>query len=266
MTDAADLLASYDAQLRGGNEVRSAVSSVRLGPLWIAVFGGDRGFITYRDLDGVRGAALDALVTEALALAAADPAVTTVEWKTRGHDAIDGLHEVLLANGFVPDEPESIMIGAAELLAQDLPLPAGVHLRSVTSDDDLRRASAAADRAFGDEPSEHRVADLIGRVARGAEVWIAEADGQIVSSGRLEPVPGTGFAGIWGGATTPEWRRRGVYRALTAERARSAVRRGVRFITSDSTEFSRPILERSGFTKVSTTTPYEWQRQDVTAG
>jgi hypothetical protein len=28
----------------------------------------------------------------------------------------------------------------------------------------------------------------------------------------------------------------------------------------DSTEFSRPILERSGLVKVSTTTPYNWQR------
>ena len=35
---------------------------------------------------------------------------------------------------------------------------------------------------------------------------------------------------------------------------------GKRYINSDSTEFSRPILERSGFVKVSTTTPYEWRR------
>jgi predicted GNAT family acetyltransferase len=73
-------------------------------------------------------------------------------------------------------------------------------------------------------------------------------------------VPGTRFAGIWGGSTRPEWRGRGIYRALTAERARSALRTGTRYINSDSTEFSRPILERSGFVKVSTTTPYVWRR------
>ena len=44
------------------------------------------------------------------------------------------------------------------------------------------------------------------------ELWVAEADGEIVSSGRLEPVPATEFAGIWGGATRPDWRRRGIYR------------------------------------------------------
>ena len=91
-------------------------------------------------------------------------------------------------------------------------------------------------------------------------MWIAEADGEIVCTGRLDPVEGTDFAGIWGGATRPGWRRRGIYRALTAARAKSRRPEGVRYISSDSTEYSRPILERSGFLKVSTTTPYEWHR------
>ncbi len=60
----------------------------------------------------------------------------------------------------------------------------------------------------------------------GMELWVAEAEGRIVSAGRLEPVAGTDFAGIWGGATRPEWRGRGIYRALTAARARSALRAG----------------------------------------
>src|SRR5262249_34480916 len=103
---------------------------------------------------------------------------------------------------------------------------------------------------------------LLGRLSRrdGLELWVAEAHGQIVSSGRLDPVDGTDFAGIWGGATLPEWRGRGIYRALTAARARAALRVGKRLINSYSTEHSRPILERSGLVKVSTTTPYDWRR------
>src|SRR5262249_33485517 len=93
----------------------------------------------------------------------------------------------------------------------------------------------------------------------GMELWVAEAGGEIVSAGRLDPVAGTEFAGIWGGATRPEWRRRGIYRALTAARARSAVRLAKRLIHSDSTEDSRPILERAGLGKVSTTTLYVWR-------
>jgi len=36
------------------------------------------------------------------------------------------------------------------------------------------------------------------------ELWVAEVAGEVVSAGRLEPVAGTDFAGIWGGATLEE--------------------------------------------------------------
>lgn len=82
----------------------------------------------------------------------------------------------------------------------------------------------------------------------------------IVSAGRLEPVSGTDFAGSWGGATRAEWRGRGIYRVLTAARARSALRMGKTLIHSDSTAYSRPVLQRSGLVRVSTTTSYHWRR------
>ena len=88
------------------------------------------------------------------------------------------------------------------------------------------------------------------------ECWIAEAGGEVVSAGMLRPVRGTRFAGIWGGGTHPSWRGRGIYRALTAHRARSALRGGWDLVHSDSTEDSRPILERSGLHRVTGTTPY----------
>ncbi len=36
---------------------------------------------------------------------------------------------------------------------------------------------------------------------------------------------------------------------------------GKTLIHSDSTEYSRPILERAGLVKASTTTPYVWRRE-----
>ncbi len=82
----------------------------------------------------------------------------------------------------------------------------------------------------------------------------------MVSGGRITPVPGTGFAGIWGGSTLPAYRGRGIYRALVAARARSALGRGIPLIHSDCTDMSSPILERSGLRAVTTTTPYVWTR------
>ncbi|MGC4747378.1 GNAT family N-acetyltransferase [Micromonospora sp. DT201] len=140
-------------------------------------------------------------------------------------------------------------------------------LRRVSEEADVRAMSAMQDEAFENPVSDDMANALLRRLARddGMELWVAEAGGRIVSAGRLEPVPGTDFAGIWGGATLAEWRGRGIYRALTAARARSALRMGKTLINSDSTEYSRPILERYGLIKVSTTTPYKttpynWQR------
>ena len=262
MADRAALLAAYDAQLRTDAETPSAVDVTRLGPLRLVTFAGGRGFVTYRDLGGADAAAVRGLVTDALAHYVADPGITRVEWKTRGHDSAPGLHEALLAHGFVADEPESVMVGEAARLAVDLPLPDGVTLRRVTSEADVRAMSAMADEGFGDPVSTERADAVLARLGRGdgMELWVAEAEGVVVSAGRLEPVAGSEFAGIWGGATLPRWRGRGIYRALTAARARSAVRLGKRWIHSDSTELSRPILERSGLLRVSTTTPYEWRR------
>lgn len=262
MDDPARLLAAYDDQLRADAETPSAVSVTRLGPLRLATFAGGRGFITYRDLGGADADAIRRLVPDALAHYEADPDIKQVEWKTRGHDHAPGLHDALLANAFVAGEPESIMIGEARALAVDVDLPEGVTIRRVTADPDVRAMCAMQAEVFGDSDGDDVAGDLLRRLARadGMELWVAEVDGRIVSAGRLEPVPDTDFAGIWGGATREEWRHRGIYRALTAARARSALAMGKTLINSDSTEFSRPILERSGLVKVSTTTPYTWRR------
>jgi hypothetical protein len=260
--DPARLLVAYDDQLRTDAETPSAVSVTRHGPLRLVTFAGGRGFITYRDLGGADAPTIQRFVQGALVHYRADPGITRVEWKTRGHDHAPGLHGALLAHGFVQGDPESIMIGATQALALDVPLPQGVALRRITAQDDVRAMSALQDEVFGDPVSKEMAEALLRRLSRddGMELWVAEVAGRMVSAGRLEPVPGTAFAGIWGGVTRTEWRGRGIYRALTAARAKSALRVGATLIHSDSTEYSRPILERSGLVAVSTTTPYFWRR------
>lgn len=272
-SDAAALLAAYDAQLRREAEVPSALSTRELGPLILATYAGRRGFITYRDLTQDDGSPATAdwvrhLVEQARAHYEADPGIDRVEWKTRRHDHAPGLEEALRDNGFVAEEPESVMVGEATMLAQDLPLPEGVTIHRAGHADEAARVERVAGEIFGDPPDrvEAMVDEVRARFERDPlfEVWFAEADGEIVTTGRLEPVEGTEFAGIWGGSTRPEHRGRGIYRALTAARARSAIGHGKRWINSDSTEFSRPILERSGLLRVTTTTPWEWNRASPT--
>ncbi len=262
-SDAETLLAAYDAQLRGEAEVSAAPRWDRSGPLWRAVYG-DRAQVSYEDLGGHD---LDELVAATVAFFAEQPEVVEGEWKTRGHDDLPRLHEVLVAAGFVAEEVETVMVGEASALALDpseVPLPRGVVVRRVDQAPDratlLPAVSALQAEVFGRGSGSE---SLLGRVERSGgltEVWVAESEDGFVSAGRLEVVAGTDFAGLWGGATLPQWRGRGIYRALTAARARSALERGVRWIQSDCTEMSRPILERSGLVAVTTTTPYVWTR------
>ena len=255
MSEGAALLSAYDQQLRTEAETPGALHITRLGPLWVAAYPGGRGFVTYRSLEG---ADVRDLVGRAVEHCRADPAITSIEWKTRGHDRAPGLFEALAAYGFSPGEPEAIMIGQARSLVVDVDLPPGVTLGRVHEHAETVAMSAMLDEVFGDTTAMDSVAVIQRRVDNrdGIELWVAQSNRQVIGAGRLEPVRGTPFAGIWGGATRREWRGRGIYRALTAARARFALRMGKSLIYSDSTESSRPILERAGLIKVSTTTPY----------
>ena len=256
------LLDAYDRQLRTDSESAHALDTVVHGPLRLSLFPGGRGFISYADLGGADAQRIGELVDVAVEHFRALPETTSVEWKTRGHDHAPGLHEALISRGFIAQDPESIMIGEAALLAQDVPLPERVEIRRARTEDDVWAMEEMQGTVFEDPEWRSRAETTLRRIREDdtVELWIAVDDGQVVSAGRLEPVAGTDFAGLWGGATLPQWRGRGIYRALTAQRARSALAMGKRFLQSDSAEFSRPILERSGLVKVSTTTPYVWTR------
>ncbi len=255
MTTAAHLLALYDDQLRGAAEADDGTE--RDGPIYRRHYA-FRGFVSYRNLDGYRGDALDELISRQVAHFAArgEP----FEWKTRGHDEPADLTDRLLRQGFVPQERETVVVGDAEAMATEPVLPAGVSLRMVTAEPDLRLIAELESVVWREDWS-WLATDLIERVSESPddiEIFVAEAGDEVVSAAWLVAKPGTDFAGLWGGSTLAAWRGRGIYRALVARRAQSAVRRGVRYLQVDASDDSRPILERLGFVAVTTTTPYIW--------
>lgn len=258
-----ELLRAYDDQLRAEGELTGATDVERHGPLLWGQFPG-RGFVTYRDLGGVAGEDLDRLIADTVAHYRDDTSYASFEWKSRGHDQPADLGDRLIAGGLVAEEVETVMVGETAGLVAHVELPAGVVVRRAGDGhdlaDDVTRMLAMQQSVFGPGRGP-RAEDVLADLAdRDEEYWLAEVDGTAISAGRLSPVPGTRFAGLWGGSTLPEWRGRGVYRALTAARARSALARGTAYLHSDCTEMSRPILERSGLVAVTTTTPYVWHR------
>jgi len=261
----AELLTAHDEDLRTESEVDGATGVTRIGPLWLGRYA-ERGFVSYRDLDGVAGSGLDDLIRAAIEHFAADHGVVSFEWKTRGHDAPSDLHDHLVAAGFVAAGPETVMIGETALLARMADAPNRVLIRRAGDTGDLvgdtRAVGVLHREVFGpDSPNmDEQLLAAIRADPTGNELWLAEARGRVVSAGRLVRVRGGRFAGLFGGATDPDWRHAGIYRALTAARARSAIAMGAELVYAECTEFSRPILERAGLVAVTTTTPYIWRR------
>jgi GNAT superfamily N-acetyltransferase len=257
--DASALLAEYDRQLRPWVDADPAPGIVveRFGNL-VRVTGREQGFVESGPDLGLAGDDLDA----AIALHRDHFAARgeAMEWKTRAHDRPADVVDRLVAAGFVPQERETVLIGRAESMTDAGFVPEGVTVRRTRDTEDLRGIAAMESEVWGENWS--WLADELEREI-GADrdrfvVLVAEADGRIVSGAWLAVKPGTDFAGLWGGSTLAEYRRRGIYRALVAQRAAIAVGMGVRYLQVDASEDSRPILEGLGFVAATTTTPYVW--------
>ena len=164
------------------------------------------------------------------------------------------------AAGFVPEEEETVVIAEVARIASRPRLPEGVSLREVTSRGDLERIAAMERAVWGDDHGwlAGNLEAELGADPDGLSVVVAETGDDAVCAGWVRFESGTDFATLWGGATLPAWRGRGIYRATVAYRANLAAERGFRFIEVDASTDSRPILERLGFTAVTTTTPYVW--------
>ncbi|MGW4201443.1 GNAT family N-acetyltransferase [Streptomyces sp. NPDC004726] len=189
------------------------------------------------------------------------------EWKLYAYDRPDDLGDRLLAAGFTTEPEEALMVAEIAELSKDAGLPDGVRLEEVTDRAGVELMADVHEQAFGTSADEVRGQLLAQLGQEHAVLNLAMAGETPVCAARLVLVPGTEFAGLWGGGTLPAWRGRGIYRALVAHRARLAADRGYRFLQVDASEYSRPILERLGFEKLSATTPYLYEvRADVPEG
>src|SRR5258708_31012568 len=125
----------------------------------------------------------------------------------------------------------------------DVVLPDGVGLVPVTGEADIGLLIEVHDRVFGPDHSRLR-RSLIAQLRNSPDVSamvVAMAGDQPVCSARIESWDGTDFAGLWGGGTLPQWRGRGIYRALVGYRARLAASRGYRDRQVDAAAAGGPI-------------------------
>ncbi|MFJ4061837.1 GNAT family N-acetyltransferase [Streptomyces albogriseolus] len=180
------------------------------------------------------------------------------EWKLYAHDLPADLGRRLVAAGFTPGPDETLMAAEIDALALTAEVPDGVRVLPVTDRTGVDQVAEVHERAFGDDASRLRrqLLDALTGTPDTVVAVLALAGDVPVGAARMELTPGTSFAGLWGGGTVPEWRGRGVYRALITHRARMAAARGYSRLHVDASPRSRPILSRLGFTELTVTTPY----------
>src|SRR5262245_24034042 len=121
------------------------------------------------------------------------------EWKVFAHERPADLVERLRRRGFNIDEAEAIVvldIGTAQTRLFD-PTPA------------VRRALDPR------EAPEH-IRWEMEHAPDSLSVYVAEVDGEPVARGWARFPAGSAFASLWGGATVPSYRGRGLYSQLVA--------------------------------------------------
>jgi GNAT superfamily N-acetyltransferase len=262
--DSAAVLAAFNSQVRQSTRPDGTPARIeRDGAIVrrVAPRGQYGSGILWSDLDaGTAGPVIDAQVAYFSDLG------EKFEWKLYSYDQPADLASRLLAAGFVPEEAEALMLAEVSQVPRQVALPAGIRLEKVTDAAGIDGLFDVHDQVFGAGEPELRTsleAQLRAEAQLSAEAQnmvmvVAMAGDEPVCAGRIDFVPGSDFAGLWGGGTLPQWRGRGIYRALVGYRAALAAERGCRYLEVDASPESRPILERIGFSCLAITTPYIW--------
>jgi ribosomal protein S18 acetylase RimI-like enzyme len=126
--------------------------------------------------------------------------------------------------------------------------PAGVEIVRVDDPAVLDRIAEVDAIAFGGEPARGFLPDaMLDDPAQG--VYAARVDGAIVGSGECIVVDGV--MGVFGIATLPEYRRRGIAAALTSRMIRDRAHE-IDLACLDASELGQRVYERLGFLANST--------------
>ena len=176
------------------------------------------------------------------------------EWKHYSYDRPADLADRLLAAGFTPEPTEALLVAVIDELPTDAVLPPEASIVPVTDADTADMFVKVHNEVFdGDYTAVGRklLADQENQLG-----FVVVAEGRPVSGARVEFSHGTEFASLWGGGTLPQWRGRGLFKALVAHRAKLARAKGFRYLQVDASDDSSPILQRLGFVELAKTTPF----------
>jgi GNAT superfamily N-acetyltransferase len=181
---------------------------------------------------------------------------TSFSWFVSDETTPVDLGDRLASSGAVVEDRLTAMV----LDHEPTPGPSDVIVRPVRTEEEFRIHQEIFVTGFGLSPE-----DAAATMAGTADTWrhwqsepdrvlyLAWIDGVPVAEAGIAPTT-AGPLVLSGGATLPEARGRGAYRALVRARWDEAVRRGHPQLVVQASVMSRPVLERAGFVPVGSVT------------
>lgn len=185
------------------------------------------------------------------------------DWRFMEYDTPADLPARLEAHGLVTDEPDAVCILEIAAAPPELLNPPACEIQRITDPTELDIIEpiwADVERgelgAFRDVLAKDMAAGI-------TTIHVALVEGVVASMGGTF-YAANDFANLWGGATLPDYRQRGLYRALLASRLVEARERGKKFLRVDCGPMSRPIVERAGFTCIGMVWTYSYGGDSAT--
>jgi GNAT superfamily N-acetyltransferase len=189
-------------------------------------------------------------------------------WVVFRHDTPANLKDRLLANGFLNEESDTIMILDIEELSPALLNPICHDVQRITEPDKIDDVLAIRQQVWQSDYSS-MAQSLTKRLIDAPEslgLYVAYIDGKPVSTAQISFYQKGHFAGLVQAATLPGYRGRGLYTALVAMRVQEARQRGIRFVDADASPMSRPILEKLGFQRLTEAYSFGWHVKQLSTG
>ena len=183
-------------------------------------------------------------------------------WQVMEYDWPSDLRQRLIQHGFAgDDDPSAVMLLDLEHCPPELLQPTSLDIRRVTTADGLDDVVKIEEQVLGGSFSwlKQRLGAHL-QIPDYLSVYVAYVDGQPASTAWTYFLPHNPFAGLFGGTTLPEQRKKGLYTALLARRVQEAAQRERRFLSVGCSPDSRPIVARHGFKYIGYQYDFEYQR------
>ena len=181
-----------------------------------------------------------------------------LEWKLYGHDRPQSLGERLAAAGFQAGDREAFMALVASSEALQGFGPRSGDIRRVTNRQDLRDYQTVQEKVYGIncDAKIKQYGQMLADHPNNLSMYVAYVDGEPAACGRTYFHADSRFAGLYGGQTRAQFRKRGLFTQLVAVRIQEALNRGVINICVDALPTSEPILRKHGFESLTYTQPF----------